>query len=311
MDQPPQTCLFTVFTPTYQRASSIHRVFDSLCAQTLRDFEWIVVDDGSTDGTRDVVESFRERAIFPINYIRQEHGGKHRAWNRAVAAARGTFFVIADSDDAFLPESLARFMEMWETIPEGERSRFRGCSCRCQLEDGTPVGGRPIPSPWLDAAEPDAKFRHHLRYELWGMTRTDVMRSHPLPEPEGFAFYPETIVWDAMATSYLTRYFNDALRVFYHDQGNSVTAGRSARRYRENYPLWQHRLNDLMRYFRYEPMMFVKAAVGIVRDGMLAGKGLEDVLGDVHPAFSKTLVILGTIPGVLLYLRARHNTKAA
>lgn len=309
-DWASQTYLFTVFTPTYQRASSIRRVFDSLRAQTLRDFEWVVVDDGSTDGTREVVETFRERASFPVRYLRQEHGGKHRAWNRAVAAARGTFFVIADSDDAFLPESLARFKEMWETIPEGDRPRYRGCSCRCQLEDGTPVGDCPVPAPWLDATETDAKFVHRLQYELWGMTRTDVMRQYPLPEPEGLAFYPETIVWDAMATSYLTRYFDDTLRVLYHDQGNSVTAGRSSLRFRENYLLWRHRLNDLVGYFPYEPLAFLKAAVGIVRDGMLDGRGIGRIMGDARPLASKALIVLGVIPGALLCLRARRESRA-
>lgn len=296
---------FTVFTPTYQRASSIHRVFDSLKTQTMRDFEWIVVDDGSTDNTRTLIESYREQADFPVTYIYQNHGGKHCAWNKAVTASQGEFFIIADSDDGFEPQSLARFLEMWNTIPEPERYRFKGCSCRCRQEDGKPIGTQTIPSPWLDASETDAKFKHHLQYELWGMTRTDIMESYPLPEPPGLSFYPETIVWDSIAERYITRYFDDPLRIFYHDQENSVTAGKSSIRFRENYPLWQHYLNDLIRYFRFEPLQFFKAAVGIVRDGMLGGKRLGEILHDVNGTAPRILVILGALPGVLLCHHAR------
>ena len=71
--------LFTVFTPTYNRAHTLHRVYDSLCAQTLRDFEWLVIDDGSTDGTADLIANWAKSADFPIRYFKQEHSGRHGA----------------------------------------------------------------------------------------------------------------------------------------------------------------------------------------------------------------------------------------
>src|ERR1700733_14660423 len=73
--------LFTIFTPTYNRAHTLHRCFESLSAQTLHDFEWIVVDDGSTEGTGQLVEGWIKAAKFPMRYLRQDHGGKHIAHN--------------------------------------------------------------------------------------------------------------------------------------------------------------------------------------------------------------------------------------
>lgn len=73
--------LFTVFTATFNRASCINRVYDSLQAQTLKDFEWIVVDDGSTDDTESVVKGFEKAADFPVRYFRKAHEGKPAAWN--------------------------------------------------------------------------------------------------------------------------------------------------------------------------------------------------------------------------------------
>ncbi len=101
MPDPP---LFTIFTPTYNRAHTLHRVFDSLRAQTLRDFEWLLIDDGSIDGTEGLVAGWAQSADFPVRYLRQDHAGKHIARNRALGEARGHFFACLDSDDAFGPE---------------------------------------------------------------------------------------------------------------------------------------------------------------------------------------------------------------
>ena len=79
----------TVFTPTYNRAHLIGRLYDSLCRQSCRDFEWLVVDDGSTDGTDVLFERLKAEAGFPIRYVRQENGGKHTAINTGLELAQG------------------------------------------------------------------------------------------------------------------------------------------------------------------------------------------------------------------------------
>ena len=84
-----QRHLFTVLTPTYNRAHTLARVYDSLCAQIFQDFEWVVVDDGSTDNTRELVEHWCQTAVFPINYVWQPNQHKKTAFNRGVREARG------------------------------------------------------------------------------------------------------------------------------------------------------------------------------------------------------------------------------
>lgn len=80
--------LVTVFTPTYNRAHLIGTLYESLCRQSFRDFEWLVVDDGSTDYTETVISQFKAEGRISIRYIWQENGGKHRAINRGVQEAR-------------------------------------------------------------------------------------------------------------------------------------------------------------------------------------------------------------------------------
>ena len=114
--------IFTVFTPTHDRAHTLVRVFSSLKAQTFRSFEWVIVDDGSTDKTETLVRSWISAVDFSISYHRQPQGGKHRATNRGVALAKGALFLTLDSDDACVPTALERLYHHWSQIPADDRA---------------------------------------------------------------------------------------------------------------------------------------------------------------------------------------------
>lgn len=102
---------FTVLTPTYNRSHLLSRAFNSLCAQTFRDFEWLIVDDGSTDDTEKLVRLWK--AFFPIRYFWKPNGGLHTALNFGVACAQGEFITELDSDDECIPTALERFDHHW------------------------------------------------------------------------------------------------------------------------------------------------------------------------------------------------------
>ena len=89
----------TVFTPVFNRKHTIDRPFDSLMRQTCKDFEWLVIDDGSTDGIKETIDIFAEKADFSVRYSFKENGGKHTAMNMAAGLARGGYFLVLDSDD--------------------------------------------------------------------------------------------------------------------------------------------------------------------------------------------------------------------
>lgn len=97
---------FTVFTPTYNRSHLLGRLYESLKRQTFRDSEWVIVDDGSTDQTQELVKHWQMEASFPIRYFWQPNSGKHVAYNRGLQEARGFLFADIDSDDFFAPEAL-------------------------------------------------------------------------------------------------------------------------------------------------------------------------------------------------------------
>ena len=109
---------FTVFTPTFNRACTLHRVYESLSAQTYRDFEWLVVDDGSSDDTRKLIDTWERQARFPLRYIYQPNQGKHVAFNRGVREARGELFAQMLGQVAESSERAIQILEQRGQAPD-------------------------------------------------------------------------------------------------------------------------------------------------------------------------------------------------
>ena len=131
--------LVTFFTPTYNRARILHRCYESLCVQPDYDFKWLIVDDGSTDGTKELVsEWIKKESRFEITYICKENGGLHTAFNVAVEAADTEVFVCVESDDVLTPEAVPVIKRMWEEIRDTDCVGFISL---CRDMDGNRIGG--------------------------------------------------------------------------------------------------------------------------------------------------------------------------
>ena len=100
--------MISIITPTYNRADLLPRVFDSLQKQTSKDFEWLIIDDGSSDNTDEVVNTFTT-TDFNIYYYKKENGGKHTALNYGISRAKGDYILIVDTDD-YLTENAIEFI---------------------------------------------------------------------------------------------------------------------------------------------------------------------------------------------------------
>ncbi len=213
--------LFTVFTPTYNRAHTLHRVHESLLAQTFTDFEWLIVDDGSTDGTAALVEQWQQQGRMQIRLVTQPNRGKHFAYNRGVREARGELFLAFDSDDSCVPDTLAVLRETWLGIPDKTRPSFSGVSCLCRDEAGTVLGG-PLPEPVIDGHPHRLLPQLGRHAEMWGIHRTEVLRAHPFPEFDGEKFVPEGLIWNRISRRFQVRHISRALRI-YHDSADSLS----------------------------------------------------------------------------------------
>ena len=110
--------MITVFTPTYNRKNELINLYKSLLEQEFKDFEWVIVDDGSKDNTEETVKNFIKENKIKINYYKQENKGKSLAHNKGVELAQGEYFVGIDSDDIFTQDALKKIHKYFEIIKE-------------------------------------------------------------------------------------------------------------------------------------------------------------------------------------------------
>ncbi len=217
--------VFTVFTPTFNRSLTLSRVYESLCLQTFRDFEWLIVDDGSTDGTGELVEKWQTESGFPIRYIYQENQGKPAAFNRGVREAQGELFLTLDSDDACVPQALERFKYYWDRIPPTEKDKFSAVTVLCKDHNGKLVGDM-FPRDVLDSDSIELFFKYNVKGEKWGFHRTDVLKQFPFPTVRNAKFVSEGVVWFAIARRFKTRFVNEMLRIYHmnDETGDRLTS---------------------------------------------------------------------------------------
>jgi len=296
--------LFTAFTPTYNRAHTINRVFNSLCAQTLRDFEWLVVDDGSTDNTAELIGTWTKIADFPIRYFKQEHSGKHVARNLAVREARGRFFALIDSDDALMPNALERISIIWDGIPAEKKSLFCGVVGLCKNQRDELIGDL-FPSSPFDSKLADRKYVHRIRGEKWGSSLTEIERTFLFPEISGTQFVPEAFVHLQLEKHYQNRAVNEVFRIYYVDDGDTGATLTNRKSLGDNAPgrlcYYVYLLNNQMEYFFQCPPPFLRAAVMLPIVAWFSGQSFWSALKSLQNPLAKTLVLLALPLALVLY----------
>jgi glycosyltransferase involved in cell wall biosynthesis len=220
--------IFSILTATYNRAHTLPKVYASLKKQTLGfdKFEWLIMDDGSSDSTDALVQSWIHEGIVNIGYYKQKNGGHHRALNGIIPKAKGKFSIILDSDDTLTPNGLERFLYHWETIPEDKRHEFAGISALCQSETGELIG-KPIPGGTLDTNNMEVMYIYELGGDRKGSILTEIQQAYLYPEFEGEKFITDSIVWHKMGRKYKYRYVDETLCITdYLEDGQTVHSMR-------------------------------------------------------------------------------------
>lgn len=212
----------TVFTPTYNRAHTLPRLYESLKKQTCKDFEWLVIDDGSTDNTPIIFEELlKDDNCFKTRYIRVKNGGKNRAINLGLREAKGRYFMILDSDDMLTDDSVefvCHKMSEIESTP-----CFIGISGKkADLLTGLPVGVND--NSYCEEGYTDC---NNLERRQFGLHRdmaevffTDKLKKYEFKVWDGEKFTPEEVVWNQIALDgYKLRWFNKITYLCEYQQG--------------------------------------------------------------------------------------------
>jgi glycosyltransferase involved in cell wall biosynthesis len=295
--------LFTVYTPTFNRAHTLHRVFDSLQAQTSRDFEWLVIDDGSTDDTAALMARYQSEAGFSIRYLQQPHRGAHHAHNLALREARGQVMIKLDSDDGCVPEALARLQQHWEDIPAAQRDSFSGVTALCRDQNGQLVGSR-FPADPLDCSAAALEYRHKVRGEKWGFLRLDVLRQFAFPEDVPGNFIPESYIWCQVSRRYQTRHINEELRIYWTDAPSLVHGRTDPHLNAAGHRLMFQMVIELEnKWFCTAPLRLLRAAVQYSRFAFLSGVGIARQWQALRSNGGRLLWLVALPVGLILWRR--------
>lgn len=214
----------TVFTPAYNRAALLPRLFESISKQAPPGsaVEWLVIDDGSSDETPQVLQNLTQLRPDLVHWVRLANGGKHRAINRAAHLARGHWIMIVDSDDMLADGALVSVMAHISKVEADERiGMLRGLR---QFPELSTTYRFQLPSnpcthaQWL-AMQP--------AFDTAEVIRAHVLVQYPFPEFEGEQFMAEGWLWHSLEKTHLTQYVDEHWVVcFYQAEGLSANSQR-------------------------------------------------------------------------------------
>lgn len=284
---------FTIYTPAYNSGKTIHRVYESLIAQTYKNFEWLIINDGSKDDSTIIIRSIIKESAMKIQYIDlKENIGFNNSMNLAVKKARGEFFLIAHSDDEFDKSSLEIFLNSWNKLSEKQKTQLQGVKCNCKDQFGSLLG-KLFPMDYFISDIFEILYKYQIIGEKWGFIKTDIMKEFPFPENKKFV--PEGLIWNRIYYKYPALFINDILRVYYIDE-NSESLSRAImdpNKYADVKRLIP--LDYINHYFRkmmQYPIPLIKNIVSYTQYSLRAGLSISDTISEINNIFKKSIIIL-------------------
>ena len=198
--------LVTILTPIFNRKELIDRLYISLKNQTCYSFEWLIIDDGSTDDLESKVNNLiKNENNFNIRYFYKENGGKHTALNYGISKAEGKLLFIVDSDDFLISKAIERILVWEETISKNNDICGLGF---CKGTDEEKMVGSSFTGDYLDATSLE-RDKFEIKGDKAEVFYTDILKKYPFPEFENEKFLTEAVVWDRIENdNYKIRWIN-------------------------------------------------------------------------------------------------------
>lgn len=286
----------TVLTPTFNRGGGrLQSLWNSLQKQTVKDFEWLVVDDGSTDGTKDLITQLQEKSDFPIRYIYKSNGGKHTALNVGIQTICSELIFIVDSDDCVTDDAVESILKIHKKYRS--QNNICGYAFLRAFPDGK-VNGKKF--------DVDEKIGSYIDVRVngddTGADKAEVFKTHclkefPFPEYPNEKFLGEDLVWVRMARKYEMVHINKAIYI-----GNYLEDGLTNNRRKHNIasPIGcMHRAEEFMEpdlKTRYR----IKGGLQYIVYGRFAGVKVVDL---IRKSRHKVLATVCTPGGLFLHSR--------
>lgn len=208
------TPIVTVFTPTYNRKHTINRLYKSLINQSCKRFIWLIIDDGSSDSTDELISSFIKEDIITIKYIYKKNEGKHIAINLGVDMCDTELFFIVDSDDYLVKDAIKNIICFTNSIED--KNIYCGIAGLKAYQDLKPIASIPIDDKkkYLDANHLEITYKYNVKGDKAEVFFTNVLKKYKFPKFENENFLTECVVWNKMANDgYIIRWFNKIIYI--------------------------------------------------------------------------------------------------
>lgn len=289
----------TVLTPTYNRGGSIQKLYTSLDNQSIKDFEWLIVDDGSLDDTAQVVRKVQKSADFRIRYIYKENGGKHTALNEGIKNIESDLTFIVDSDDWLKPNAIETVLRYYGKF--WDRNGLCGYSFLRVFPDGKINGKEFEPNEWV-ASYIEARINSDdAMADKAEVFYTHCLKEFPSPEYSGEKFLGEDIVWIRMARKYNMIHINEAIYVGDY-QSDGLTKNRRANNIKSPVGC-MHRAEEFMKK-GINPKYRIKGGLQYIIYGLCADYTITELFRNSK---NKLLTFVCIVSGKVL--KARWSRK--
>ena len=286
----------TVFTPTYNRAYCLHRCYNSLLRQTSQDFEWLIIDDGSTDNTRELIQKWKDEAKIVIHYIYKNNGGMHSGYNVAYNCIYTELAMCIDSDDYLLDNSIQRILETWKSK---KRENVAGIMGLDITSDGEIIGTKLPEVEYIKVY--DFYYRYKGRGDKKQIYRPELMREFLSPEFKGEKLFPTCYKYYQVDLNYDMIVLNEPLCVVeYMQDGFTSNIMQSYKKNLNSYIFYRRFILSYPYATKKHKFQF---AIHYVAECMLNRE--KHWLSKVE---SKPLVVLAIPFGLILYLYINIKT---
>ncbi|WP_438423347.1 glycosyltransferase family 2 protein [Aquimarina macrocephali] len=289
----------TVFTPTYNRAYCLHKCYESLIKQSNQDFVWLIIDDGSTDTTEELVASWIKENKIDIVYHYQENLGMHGGHNAAYRLIETTLNLCIDSDDCMADDAVEKILNSWETIKD--KPEYAGLVGLDADESGAIIGTK-IPQNIKETTLYDIYNVHGVKGDKKLVYRTEVVKKYPsYPIYEGERFVPLGYLYQLIDQDYKLLPVNEVFCVVeYMADGSSMNMLKQYRRHPRGFAFSRKSRMQLAKNFKDK----FKNAIHYVSSSMFIKNG-----GFLKESPKKLITFLAIPFGVLLNLYIRYKTK--
>jgi len=225
-----KTPYITVITPIYNRRRTIMRTMSSVERQTLRNIEYIIIDDASTERADDIIIKYMQETKLPVIFIKKKYqGGVHTARNIGYQYARGILILCIDSDDELLPRACEIFFNVWDSIPSEKREEYWQIKAQCIDASKKVITGSLFPNEINELPIKQArKYFSMAKGEQIGCRVAKILKNNCFPEPKGVTFVTENILWMPMELKYRSYGINDVVRI-YHTEGDDHLSNKHHR----------------------------------------------------------------------------------